>query len=222
MARKDKHAFWQALVFSLFVFVIGFFLGILLENSRSIEIRDLVLNSELNLLDEQLRGIVLEDFNVECEIAKKSTFVFADEIFEEARKLELYDGSSTFSDGLLLLHKRYDLLRVLLWNEAIDIRERCGEDFHIVVYFFEYGTKDINIMSKQNVFEKVLIEVKNNHPEEILLIPIAGNLDLNSVDLILNELKISEIPTIVIDEKVVIYDLLSVRDLEERIFEDNN
>jgi len=112
---NSKQAFWQALVFTILIFVLGIFLGFFLENSRSDTLQLRLLNSEVNLLDEQLRNRVTDDLNVECELAVESTFNFADKIYSEAVNLEKYDSASTLGDDLKSIHRRYDLLRTLLW-----------------------------------------------------------------------------------------------------------
>ena len=170
-----KNAFWQALVFSIMIFIIGFILGLFLEIGRTEQININLINSEINLLDEQLRNKLLEDIEIDCKLAKKSAFEFADRIYEEAQKLEEYDAASTFTDTLKVLHRRYDLLRLILWTESIKIKEKCGSDFHTIIYFFEYDIQNIEKRAKQTSLSRLLIDIKEENPDEILLIPIASN-----------------------------------------------
>lgn len=215
---SSKHAFWQALVFTVFIFLIGLLLGVFLENSRADKVEIDSINSELNLLDEQLRQEVIGQFSLSCEDRKNSAFRFADKIYGEALRLERYDSSSKFKDSLEVLHKRYDLLRVLLLNEGIRFKEECGDDFHTVVYLFDYGAEDIDIESRQDFFGRLLIDLKGDHQDDILLIPIAGNLDLESVDLIKERYGVEELPVIIIDEEKVVRDILTFEELEGIVF----
>jgi hypothetical protein len=212
--RGNKAAFWQALVFAIVVFALGMALGLFIESDRADRVQDVLLQAEISLLDEQLRNRVVEDLGVGCAEARTSTFVFADRIFEEARRLEDFDSSSTFGNALTLLHKRYDLLRLMLWSEAVRLRDYCGDDYHTLVYLFAYETQDIEQAGVQKALSRVLLDVKGAHGGDLLLIPIAGNLNISSVDLVLEAHGIEKLPAILVDEKSVIEGLVSVEDLE--------
>jgi hypothetical protein len=220
--KNRKHAFWQALVFAVVVFAVGLIMGFFLENNRANKIQFTLLNSEINILDDDLRNRIVSDFNISCDLALKSTFDFADKIYLEAGKLEQYDAASKFGDGLLILHKRYDLLRTLLWTEAIDLRKKCENDFHTVVYLYKYESEEINIDSMQLYYSRLLLDLKQKYPQEIILIPIAANTGLASVDLILENYGISEFPVVIIDENKIIDELVTFEEIEKVVFEDNN
>ncbi len=216
---NTKHAFWQALIFTIIIFGIGLLMGFFLENSRSDKIESNLLNSEINLLDQQIRDRGINQFNISCGDTKQSTFLFADKIYDEARQLEEYDSKSKFSDTLKILHKRYDLLRMILWMESIEMKEKCNEDYHTIVYLFDYASDNINTKAEQASISKVLIDIKNKYGNRILLIPIAANLDLESVNLVKEKYNISKAPIIIIDEKTVITELPTFNKLEKAIFE---
>jgi hypothetical protein len=217
--RSSKHAFWQALVFTIIVFIIGLILGFFLESNRAEKVEIALINSEINLLDEQIRNRGIEQFNIECELAKESTIAFADSIYKEALKLEKYDATSKFSDTLRTLHKRYDLLRMLLWIEGIKLKENCAEEIHTAVYFFQYASEEVEIEAKQSALSRLLLDLKNKHGSQILLIPIAGNLELKSIDLVLKKYGSFAPPVIIIDEEKVITKPITFDQLESIIFE---
>ena len=218
MVEGSKSVFWQALIFTIVIFGLGLLFGYYLESSRASSVELNLLSSEVSLLDEQIRGRIVEDSNLSCEIAMGSTFAFADKIYEEALNLEKYDSSSKFNkDVLVVLHKRYDLLRAMLWDESIKLRKRCSS-FHTVVYFFEYAPENIELKGRQGFFSKLLLDVKNNHPGEILLIPIASNLDLASVQLAMENYGVEEMPSVLIDEKRVVSEIVTLEEMEGFIF----
>lgn len=236
---STKHTFWQALVFTIFIFGIGMVLGVFLENSRSNTIESNILKSEINLFDQQLRSKILEShlnqrsqiiqdgtilisnqndgvgqFEIECETATQSTFSFADKIYSEVLQLEKYDSNSKFDADLKILHRRYDLLRTVLWLESIDLKKQCNGDFHTVVYFFEYASEEIPIKAKQASISRLLIDLKEKYGSQILLIPIAGNLDLESINLIKQKYGISKLPVLIIDEEKIIKNEASLDQIE--------
>ncbi len=216
---NSKHAFWQALVFAVVIFILGMVLGFFLEKDRASEIELNLVVSELNLLDEQLRNQISDSLDVECDLAIESTFNFADKIYWEAAKMEKYDAASKFSNDLRIIHRRYDLLRTMLWIEAIDLIDRCDSDIHIVVYFYQYDVEDIDVKAKQLFFSRLLLDAKSENPDDILLIPIAGNLDLESVNLALENYDLPELPIILIDEERIVDEVVTLDELKKTIFE---
>jgi hypothetical protein len=213
----SKHAFWQALVFTVIVFSLGVILGFFLEVRQSDKIYLDLVDSELNILDEQLRQRIISDSNVSCILAKESLFVFADKIYEDALGLEEIDGVGRITD-LSLLHKRYDLLRTLLLFEAEKLKQRCKEDFNIIVYLYLYNIDDIEVSSRQNYFSKQLFDIKLEHPKNVILIPIAVDTDVASVELLVKSRGISIYPTIMINGDRFVTEFSTLDELEELIF----
>jgi hypothetical protein len=213
---NNKSAFWKAFVFTLIVFVIGLFLGAYFESQRASSIVGVLENSEIDLLDEQVSVKAISDFNVRCDVSKNSVFAFADRIYNEAEKLEKDDQATKFSDGLKVAHKRYDLLRTLLWTQAVEIKKKCG-NLHTVVYIYEYNTKDVDKQALQISFSRLVEELKQKHPNEVLLIPIAGNTELSSLETILKEKNIASMPSIIVDEQKVFDKIVSYNELESSV-----
>jgi hypothetical protein len=218
---NSKHAFWQALVFSVAVFVLGLILGFFLESSRAEKVQYNLLDSEINILDNQVRDRIVGDFNVDCDLAVRSIFDFADKIYDEAVKLEAFDGAAKFSkDEFLILHRRYDLLRTLLWTESVALKDKCGGDFHTVIYLYDYANENIDVKSQQQFYSRLLLDLKNRNGEEIILIPIATDTNLASVDLLVENYDIAELPVIIIDEREVITGIIKLDELESIVFEE--
>ncbi len=214
---ESKSVFWQALIFTVVVFAAGLILGYYLESSRATSLEINLLGSEINLLDEQMRGKIISESNLSCKLAIESTFSFADKIYGEALKLERYGAASKFTkEIMLILHRRYDLLRVMLWSESITLKRRCG-NIHTVVYFFDYDSEDVEIQGRQEFFSRMLMDVKSRNPNKILLIPIAANLDLAAVELATENYNIKDSPSILIDESIVVSDIVTLEEMENFI-----
>ncbi len=218
---NSKHAFWLALVFTIIVFIIGIALGFFLEQGRSSQLSSDVMKSEISLLDEQLRNKEVTMGSISCSVAVNDTFNFADRIYAEASALEQYDSASKFTSDLKEVHKRYDLLRLMLWDEAVQIRQNCNQSFHIVTYFFNYDSTDTNIKAEQYTLSNLLLDTKGKNPGKILLIPIAANLGLESVNLTLDRYNVTSEPAIVIDESKIIYGVPTSNELQNSIFNSN-
>ena len=214
----NKSVFWQALIFTILIFGAGLVFGYYLESSRASNVELNLLGSEVNLLDEQMRARVVEESNLSCDLSKQSLFAFADKIYEEVLKLERYDSSAKFDrETLMALHKRYDLLRTMLWFEGIKLRERCG-GFHNVIYFFNYASDNVETRARQGFFSRLLEDVKKESPNEILLIPIASNLNLASVEIAMKSYNVDDAPSILIDEKKIVEDIVTLDEIKGHIF----
>lgn len=217
----SKHAFWQALVFTIIVFSLGMLLGFFLEFNQSQSVYSNLVSSELNILDEQIRQRVISDNNVSCEIGKESLFLFADKIYGDAIELEKIDGTGRIGD-LTVLHKRYDLLRTLLLLEAEKLKQRCGQDFHIITYLYYYNSDDIQTSSQQNYLSRLVFDFKINNPRSVILIPIAIDTGLASVDLLVESLNSDQYPAIIVNKNLVITEMVSLEELSELVLNESS
>jgi thymidylate synthase len=205
--ENQKSAVWHAFVITVFIFLIGVSLGIVLENLRTEKISDLYQQSELDLLDIKLQSEIysLEKFN--CKNAVEENIIFADRIFKEAKKLERYESAARLTDNIKIQHKKYDLLRTDLFLNSLKIKQKCGDGYNEIVYFYQYINPSIETKAKQEIVSKVLEELKNKKGDEMLLIPISGDNDISAVKLLMKEYNIEKLPTILINRKTKITDI---------------
>ncbi len=219
MFKSQKHTFWQALLVTLFIFGLGIFVGILLENSRIGEISELYGKSEIYLLDIRLQNEIYSEGEFNCEFAFQENMKFADDIYEEVKLLEKYLGASRLTDEKIeLQHKKYVILRGMLFLNSLKIKENCDLSYHNVVYFYiaDYNNPRLDLKVEQKVFSRLLFELKQKRGDEVLLIPIAVNKDISSVNVILDKYNITydELPVVLIDEKIKITELETLEELE--------
>jgi len=199
--KAQKSIFWEALILSVFIFASGIFLGYLLEKNRTSKIISLYQESELSLLDVQIQDDLFSSDKLDCSLATQEIIIFADRVYNEAKLLDRYESASDLSKSLVLEHKKYDLLRVILWNNVLKIEEGCDNNFDTVVYFYEYESENLDVRSEQNVFSKKLAEIKEQKGNSMILIPIAGNLNITSINYLANFYNITRLPAILINEK---------------------
>ena len=213
MLKSKKHVFWEALIITIAIFLIGLFLGMLIETSNSSKVSNLYLQSEISLTDAMATSRLTEEFDFDCDAIKQSNINFADRIYQEARLLEQYEESGKITDNLKLLHKKYDLLRTLLWTSNQNSLERCN-NYNLLVYLYEYESEDITKKATQNVWSKIILDVKNQN-EDILLLPIAADQNLTSLDLLINEHSVSRFPALIINNNQVLYTLENTASVEQ-------
>lgn len=205
MLKSKKHVFWEALLVTILIFLAGFFIGILTETKNSTEISDLYVNSEISLTDATATLQFLESKNIDCETIIQNNIEFADKIYGEAKLLEKYEEKQTITKNMDLLHKKYDLLRTLLWMNNENTLEKCN-DYNLIVYLYEYDTELIEKQATQNVWSKILLEIKDSN-EDVLLIPIAADQDLSSLNLLISKYSITQFPAIIVNDKQILYSL---------------
>lgn len=208
--QNQKHIFWQALVLTIIIFSFGVYLGIWIENGRANKIANLYLVSELNLLDVKLANtIYFNDFleAKDCQAAIQENIDFANRIYNEAKILDKYEGASVITDTIRLQHKKYDMLRALFWMNAIKIKENCNASYHDIVYFYQYNNASLEKRAEQGVISRALADLKKEIGNEIMLIPIAGDNNISSISLLMKKYNITELPSVLIDEKVILIGL---------------
>ncbi|MDD5191856.1 MAG: hypothetical protein PHH54_00290 [Candidatus Nanoarchaeia archaeon] len=219
MFNSQKHAFWEALLITILIFGIGVFFGVILENWRSSKISDLYDKSEIELLDMRIQDEIYSKGKFNCDIAAEENLNLADKIYGEAKLLERYEGARRITDSLIIQHKKYDLLREMLFLNSMHIKEQCKLPYYAVVYFYipAYEELSLDETSKQQVFSKLLEELKQKRGKDVLLIPIAVNQDISSIQVITNLYNISreDLPVILINEKTKITEVRNIEQIEQ-------
>ena len=217
MKKNTKSVFWQALILTIIVFAVGIFLGIAYEGRKIDEINDYYVLSEIFLMDSFALSKLTDVMGTglaSCDVLVDANIEFADKIYEEAYILEKYEESGKLSETLKILHRKYDLLRTLLWINLIDIPDECKENVSIVVYLYEYETEDLIKKATNSVWSKILFDLKQEMGNKIILIPVAVDSDLTSLNFLISRYDISEYPVVIIDEHII-SEINFVDDLKE-------
>lgn len=215
MLEHNKRIFWEALIVTIAIFIIGLFIGIFYEGSHLNEVNQYYSNSEVSLMDALSLNILSESFNLSCNTLVNSTILFADRIYEEAKILEDYEHSRILKTDLLFLHRKYDLLRTLLWTNSLKIVNKCPSlEIIPVIYLYEYQTLDLVKKAKHNVWSKILFDLKQKYGSKILLIPIAVDSKITSLDSMIMQRKISSFPIVIIRDKTYLTEISSVEEIE--------
>ena len=214
MAGNPKNVFLQAFFLTAVIFVFGLLLGVAFEASRIDKVNEYYARSEISLIDAVALNSLTDLSDSSCEYLVDANIDFANRIYEEAKLLDRYEDAGKIDDNIKLAHKRYDLLRTFLWINVIKTREKCSEEFSSVVYLYEYESKDLAKRATQNVWSKVLFDLKQEMGNDIILLSIAANNNIDSLDSLKRKFGISRLPAVIINEKYVIQELSSVESLK--------
>jgi len=214
MLKSKKNVFWEALLVTILIFVLGIFLGIGFEKRNINIIESYYAQSEISMMDMFVLQNLIETGEYDCDELVGATINFADKVYEEALLLEPYENSNILTNNIVLSHKKYDLLRAFVWVNSLKISEKCPNKFTPIIYLYEYNTKDIAKIATQKVWSRILSDAKEKYGSEIILIPIAVDNNLSSVDVIVGKFNVEKFPAIIIGEKAILNDLTSSENLK--------
>ena len=214
MLQNKKNVFWEALLITAFVFVIGMMLGTSFEKSKLNEINNYYSESDAVLMDILALQKIVDSGNLNCSVVEKANIDFADRVYQEADLMSQYETSQKINSGMDVAHKKYDLLRTFLWMNSIKSQQTCQNDFSVVVYLYKYKTDDLAQKASQEVWSNVLADLKQEKGDSIILIPIAVDTNITSLGVLINKFDIKKYPAVIIDDKNVIYDLKTKSDLD--------
>lgn len=210
--------FIESLIWTLLILLIGFFIGFYLESYRLNKIIDNYKDFEVGALDLKLQNYYYQIMDQSsCDIAIEQNLDFADRIYSQGLIIEKYEKAGELLENSLLNEKKkYVLLQTELWLNSILLKNKCNGAFHTVVYIYSQGT-DSAKESEQNAVSEVLMSLKEKYDNNIILIPIAGDLGMDSVNMQLKIYNITYLPTILIDEKIKLESFQSQTSLEKYI-----
>ncbi len=211
--NKKYMLFLEALLVATFIFCFGLLVGIFIENARVNLTEQSYAQLETEILDAKILSSLIE--GSECQLAIQENINFADRVFWEARLLDKYEQANEITQAIKAQHKKYDLLRAIIWMNSIEIKNRCNADYHNLVYLYEYENPSLNKKAQQQAMSNILIDIKQEKQNKVLLISIAGDINSPSIDLIKQKYNITILPTIIIDEKYKITELASAQELEK-------
>ena len=212
---RNKYIFIEALLVASVIFLTGIFLGSFYEKARVDSVREFYVDSETGLSDFELSSQIIYDFNLNCSFAIEKSIYFADQIYKEARQLEKYDSANKFTSDVISLHRRYDLLRTLLWKNMIQNKEKCSTSASTIVYLYDYIDTSLTTQSMQTSISNILLDVKGEYGDKVILIPIAADTNVEALSILREYYDLDKVPIVIVNEKYQfdnIEDLKNIRD----------
>lgn len=214
MLQNKKNVFWEALLITIVIFVLGMMIGVSFEKNKLNEINNYYSESQSVLMDILALQKITDLGILNCSLVVKANIDFADRVYNEANLMTQYEETQKISVGMDVAHKNYDLLRTFLWINSIKSRQNCQNNFSVVVYLYEYKTEDLAQKAEQEVWSNVLADLKEKKGDSIILIPIAVDTNVTSLGILIDKFNITKYPAVVINDKDIIYKLKTTNDLE--------
>ncbi len=217
MFGNTKNAIWEAFLLTVVIFIFGLLVGAAYEMSNFDKMNEYYTTSENSLMDILALNNLIDSENSTCNVLITSNLDFADRIYKEAKILENYESSGKISENMKLIHTKYDILRTFLWISNNKVFEKCPKEFSSVVYLYEYNSQDLAQKATQNVWSKILFDLKQEKGEKIILIPIAVDTNIISLETLIKKFNISNYPVVIINNKKIITKLESVDELKKEL-----
>ncbi|MBS3094597.1 hypothetical protein J4474_02940 [Candidatus Pacearchaeota archaeon] len=208
--------FVESFLLACVILLVGFSLGFFVENYRTSKVIADYRANEIESLDLKLQNYYYQIMDQSsCDSAIEQNFVFADKIYLEGLNIEKFEEMNQISEDIKIEKKKYVLLKTELWLNTLLLKEKCNADFDIAVYFYSSDPSDTVKVAEQKILSNVLKEIKEERGNKLVLIPLAGDLDLQIVDLQMKNYKITELPSILINEKNILIGFNSKENIEK-------
>ena len=216
MLNNKKRVFWEALILTILIFLLGFLSGLIFENKRVEVIEEYYIQSENSLMDIFALNNFVSLNNISCDTLISSNINFANRIYDEAKILDEYERTGKITDKMDVQHKKYDIMRTFLWINTIKTNEICkNNSIHTVVYIYHFNANDLTEKATNSVWSKILVDLKETKGDEIILIPIAADSNIIALNSMLENYDVQQYPVLIIDNKYVINELSSVEEIEK-------
>jgi hypothetical protein len=202
----------SVLLATILIFSLGLGLGIWIERERVEEIGTRLLEIDNLWHDARLQSELMEE---SCEAAIEANIRFAERILDEGLKIERYEKANVLTSEILLQKKRYVLLQLQFWLNAVRLKEKCNATHTTVLYF--YSQFDESVKLQQNLQSQVLVDLIHKCKEKLMVSPIPIDLGIGTVDMIKSQYNITKAPSILINESILLEGLQTKTDLEKYI-----
>lgn len=215
--NSKYRVFIETLILSVLILFVGILIGYYIETARVGEIVDDSRSFEIEALDLKLQNYyfqIMDDFS--CTEAITQNFIMADDLYNRGLVLERYEETNQITDEVLREKRRYVLLKTELWLNSILLKKKCGQDnFDTIVYIYA-DTDQSNVkQAEQTALANVLRELKEEKGNKIILLPIAGDLGLQSVELQERVYNITYLPSLIINERYILEGYHLEEDIEK-------
>ena len=198
-------AFLESAIIAMLILIIGFAIGLYVEEKRNDAIIDSYKDYELEALDLKLQNYYYQIMDSSsCSTAIEQNFEFADDIYLRGLELEKYEESNQITDDLAREKRRYSLLKTELWLNTILLKKKCNAKFDTLAYLYSGDPTNSAVVAEQKIISNVLKTIKEEKGNDLILLPIAGDLDLKAVDLQKKVYGVESLPSLVINEKIVL------------------
>jgi hypothetical protein len=212
-----RKIFLKTFALTVLVFVIGFYAGILFDNLRLEETKSRLteidnLWNDVRLLQSFTQRMI-DNKSLDCNILLRENLIAGDKIYKEGQKVEENELANRFTPTIFVEKERYALLDLQFWLNSIDMKKLCNASHSTVIYFYSQYNKTV----EQGFQDKVLLDLKEKCGPQIIYITFPSDMGIITLEVIKDIYEIKKLPAIMINESVVLYSPISMRELEKYV-----
>ncbi len=213
-----KSVFLKSAIITVAIFVLGLLLGIYLDTSGLEDVKQRLteidnLWNDARLLQTHIKRLSINSTEL-CSYLLEENLRIGDKIYEEGVKVERYEESNRFAVSEFIIEKRrYALLDLQFWENSIDLKNQCNADYSTIIYFYSQFEKT----PEQNFQNRVLWDLKQKCGPKIIYITFPVDLEISTLNVIRNVYNIQKIPSIMVNESVVLESPVSMTQLEKYV-----
>jgi len=98
---------------------------------------------------------------------------------------------------------------------ALILKEQCNTNYTTVLYLYTYNTEDNKQLEiDQKLQSAILLDMKEKCGNEVMLSPIPMDVNLTTVDMIMNNFGIEKTPAVILNKNITLQGLKTLDDLE--------
>lgn len=213
----QKDLLWKAAILTVIVFLAGLFLGAWLDISRVGAVKSRLVELELQWNDARLQSLYYQQLtnDIGCNAAVYANLKFNEKIYEEGKKIEQYELVNRFAPELIKEKQKYALLQLQFWLNSITLRKKCNTSYTTIVYFYSHYNESAAM--DQKLQSAVLLELKEQYGNKILLIPLPTDLGVSTIELIKKIYNITSTPAILINESKLLVGVQSLDKIKSEL-----
>ncbi len=219
MVKKEpllRDLLLTALVLTLFVFLIGYYVGGAIDSYRVNDVEDLLQNGEIDvqsfLLEQEFFDVVSED---QCLFAEPRLMAFEAAITELGETLQTYEARDlTKKKEYTWLRNRYFQLELRYYTLLKEVEDTCGtQDHNVILFFYDIGDHVESL--RQGYVLDQLVE----SDDTLIVLSVDRGFDNSLVQTVADYYHVAVAPTLVINYDDVREEFVSEGELKALLAE---
>ena len=203
MKRELKGKYLLAAFITAVIFLLGMFLGMVVEGKRAELISDIAQEQKLSLGSLQLQYQLISELEQKgnCPAVSSTFEEYMKQLVKAQERLDKYEKDATVNkETFNMLKQEYVQAEVNYWLLARKTKELCDRDFVTILFFYtpEEQCPDCNDQSF------VLTYIKQLLKEKVLIFSFDATLDREPIiNVLRNSYNLTAYPALVIEGKTV-------------------
>lgn len=203
MNRELKGKYLLAAFITVIIFLLGMFLGMVVEGKRSELLSSVIQQQKLSYNSLQLQYQLITEFGQQgnCPAVSATFEEYMKQLVSAQERLDKYQKDATVSkDTFAMLKQEYTQAEINYWILAKKTKEICGKDIVTILFFYTPEEQ----CARCNDQSFVLTYLKQLLKDKLLIFSFDSTLENEHlINILRNMYNITSYPALVIDDKSV-------------------